>query len=143
MRRRVVMVLASAALAGSLLGTAAQARGGGAHMGGFNGTHIIAHVGGFGGARSGARMGGFSGGRVGGIGGGYVAGVPRDAVGYAAGTGYGMGTGYRTGIHYGTGIRYGTGILGGGLLALAASEAAQTAPDSSTGASAAARRLRR
>jgi uncharacterized protein YodC (DUF2158 family) len=81
-------------------------------------------------------MGGFSEGRVGGIGGGYVAGIPRGAVGYAAGTGYGMGTGYRTGIHYGTGIRYGRGILGGGSLVLAASEAAQTAPDSSTGASA-------
>jgi uncharacterized protein YodC (DUF2158 family) len=117
MRRRVMMVLASAALAGSLVATDAQARGGGAHMGGFRGAH------------SGARVGGFSGGRVGGIGGRYVAGIPRGAVSYAAGTGYGMETGYRTGI------RYGTGILGGGLLALAASDAGQTAPDSSTGAS--------
>jgi uncharacterized protein YodC (DUF2158 family) len=132
MRRRVLTFLASAALAGSLLATDAQARGGGAHMGGFRGTHVVAHAGGFGGAR----MGGFSRGRVGGIGGGYVAGIPRGAVGYAAGTGFGMGTGYRTGIHYGTGIRYGRGILGGGSLVLAASEAAQTAPDSSTGASA-------
>jgi uncharacterized protein YodC (DUF2158 family) len=140
MRRHVMMVLATAALAGSLLATDAQARGGGAHMGRFGGAHIIAHGGGFGGARmggiGGSRTSGFGGGRVGGIGGGYVAGIPRGAVGYAAGTGYGMGTGYRTGIHYGTGIRYGTGILGGGSLVLAASEAAQTAPDSSTGASA-------
>jgi uncharacterized protein YodC (DUF2158 family) len=132
MRRRVMVVLASAAFAGSLLATDAQARGGGAHMGGFGRAHIIARGGSFGGAR----MGGIGGGRAGGIGGGYLVGIPRGAAGYAAGTDYGIGNGYRTGIHYGTGVRYGTGILGGGSWALAASEAAQTASDSSAGASA-------
>ena len=125
MRRRVVMVLASAALAGSLLATDAQARGGGAHMGGFGGAHIIAHVGGFGGARmggiGGSHMSGFGGARIGGFGGGYVADIPRGAIGYAAGTRYGTGTGY------------GTGILRGRLSVLAASALAQTAtPDNST-----------
>ena len=63
MTRRVLMVLASAMLAGSLIVTGAQARGGGGgghggggfgggHMGGFGGGHI----GGFGG-----NMGGFGG----------------------------------------------------------------------------------
>jgi uncharacterized protein YodC (DUF2158 family) len=122
MRRRVMMVLASAALAGSLLATDAQARGGGGHGGGGG----VGHMGGFGGAHTGARVGGFGGARVGGIGGGYMAGIPQGAVGYAAGTGYGTGTG----------ILYGTGILRGRDLALAASASAQTAtPNSSTGAS--------
>jgi hypothetical protein len=70
MRRRVMMVLASAALAGSLLATDAQARGGGGHGGG-------GHMGGFGGAR------------IGGFGGGYMAGIHR---GY-----FGDGTGIRRG----------------------------------------------
>jgi uncharacterized protein YodC (DUF2158 family) len=124
MRRRVLMVLASAALAGSLLATDAQARGAGTHIGGFGRDHIIAHGGGF----VGARMGGIGGSRAGG---GYVASITRGAVGYAVGTDYGIRTGYRTGI------RYGTGILGGSSWALAASVAAQTASDSSAaGASA-------
>ncbi len=82
MRRRVMMVLASAALAGSLLATDAQARGGGGHvgggggghMGGFGGAHIGAHVGGFGGARmegiGESRISGFGGARIRGFGGG-------------------------------------------------------------------------
>jgi uncharacterized protein YodC (DUF2158 family) len=115
MRRQLMMVLATAALAGSLLATDAQARGRGAHMGRFGGARIIAHVGGFGRAR------------IGGFGGGYVADIPRGATGYAAGTSYGTGTGY------GTGIRYGTGILRGRSSVLAASALAQTAtPDDST-----------
>jgi uncharacterized protein YodC (DUF2158 family) len=118
MRRQLMMVLASAALAGSLLATDAQARGGGGHGGGFGGAHTAARVGGFGGAR------------VGGIGGRYMAGIPQGAVGYAAGIGYGAGTGY------GTGIRYGTGILRGRYSVLTASALAQTAtPNRSTGAS--------
>ena len=118
MRRQLMMVLASAALAGSLLATDAQARGGGGHGGGFGGAHTAARVGGFGGAR------------VGGIGGRYMAGIPQGAVGYAAGIGYGTGTGY------GTGIRYGTGILRGRYSVLTASALAQTAtPNNSTGAS--------
>src|SRR4029077_13176383 len=55
MRGRVMMVLASAVLAGSLLATDAQARGGGGGgHGGFGGGH----------------MGGFGGGHIGGFGGG-------------------------------------------------------------------------
>jgi uncharacterized protein YodC (DUF2158 family) len=111
MRRRVMMVLAGAAVVGSLLATDAQARGGGGHGGGGG-------VGGFGGAR------------VGGIAGGYMAGIPRGAVRYS------MGTGYGTGIGYGMGIRYGTGILRGRFSTLAAAAwLAQTAkPNGTTGA---------
>jgi uncharacterized protein YodC (DUF2158 family) len=124
MRRQLMMVLASAALAGSLLATDAQARGG--HGGGGG----AGHMGGFGGTHSGARVGGFGGARVGGIGGRYMAGIPRGAVGYATGTGYG------TGVGNGTGIRYGTGILRGRFSVLAASAFAQTAtPNGSSGAS--------
>jgi uncharacterized protein YodC (DUF2158 family) len=123
MRRRVMMVLASAALAGSLLATDAQARGGGGHAGGVR----AVHPGGFREVHGGARVGGFTRARVEGIGGGYVSGIPRSAVGYVAGTRYGIGTGY------GTGIRYGTGILHDGLLGLAASAYAQAATtDSAT-----------
>jgi uncharacterized protein YodC (DUF2158 family) len=137
MRRRVMMVLASAALVGSLLATDAQARGGGGHGGGGGG----ARMGGFGGAHSGARVAGFGGARVGGIGGRYTAGIPRATVGYAMGTGYGTVTGYgtgignRTGILRGTGLGYGTGILRGRLSVLSAAAFAQTAtPYASTGA---------
>jgi hypothetical protein len=56
MRRRVMMILASAVLAGSLLATGAQAQGGGDFgrgMGGFGGGHVgglgVGHVGGLGG----------------------------------------------------------------------------------------------
>jgi uncharacterized protein YodC (DUF2158 family) len=124
MRRQLMMVLASAALAGSLLATDAQARGG--HGGGGG----AGHMGGFGGTHSGARMGGFGGARVGGIGGRYMAGIHHGAVGYAAGTGYGTGTGY------GAGMLYGTGILRGRYSVLTASAFAQTAtPNNSTGSS--------
>jgi uncharacterized protein YodC (DUF2158 family) len=75
MRRQVMMVLASAALAGSLLATGAQARGGGGHGGG-------------GGA---GRMSGFAGDRIGGFGGGYMAGIPQGGIGYAARNGHGTG----------------------------------------------------
>jgi uncharacterized protein YodC (DUF2158 family) len=120
MRRQVMMVLASAALAGSLLATDAQARGGGGHGGGGG----AGHMGGFGGTHSGARVGGFGGARVGGIGGRYIAGIPQGAVGYGTGTGYGAG------------IRYGAGILRGRYSVLTASALAQTAiPNNSTGAS--------
>src|ERR1700730_19059414 len=131
MRRRVMMVLASAALAGSFLATDAQARGGGGHGGGGG----VGDMGGFGGAHIGARVGGFGGARVGGIGGRYMARMPRGAVGYATGTGYGTGVGNGTGIANGTGIRSGTGILRGRFSVLAASAFAQTAtPNGSTGA---------
>jgi hypothetical protein len=53
MRRRVTMVLASAALAGSLVATDAQARGGSG----------AGHIGGF----AGGRIGGLAGGRIAGI----------------------------------------------------------------------------
>jgi uncharacterized protein YodC (DUF2158 family) len=120
MRRQLMMVLATAALIGSLLATDAQARGGGGHGGGGG----AGHMSGFGGAHSGVRAGGFGGVRVGGNGGRYIAGIPQSAVGYAAGTGYG------------TGIRYGTGILRGRYSVLTASALAQTAtPNNSPGAS--------
>jgi uncharacterized protein YodC (DUF2158 family) len=131
MRRRVMMVLASAALAGSLLAPDAQARGDGGHGGGG----AVGHMGGFGGAHSGARVRGFGEARVGGIGGRYMAGIPRGAVRYATGTGYGTGIGNGTGIR-GTGIRFGAGILRGRFSVLAASAFAQTAtPNGTTGAS--------
>ena len=117
MRRRVMMVLAGAALVGSLLATDAQARGGGGHGGGGG----VGHIGGFGGAHIGARVSGFGEARVGGIGGRYMAGIPRGGVGYATGTGNGTGIGNRTGI------RYGTGILRGRFSILAASALAQNA----------------
>jgi uncharacterized protein YodC (DUF2158 family) len=123
MRRRVMVVLTSAALACSILATEAQAHGGGGHGGSVR----ASHMGGFSEGHGGARVGGFGGARVGGVGGGYVAGIPRGAVGYVAGTRYGVRNGYETGI------RYGTGILRDRLLALAESEYAQTAtPDRST-----------
>jgi len=78
-----MMVLACAALAGSLLATDAQARGGRGHGGGGG----AGHTGGF--AR--VRVSDFGGAHVGGIRGGYIAGIPRGAVGYAARTGYGTG----------------------------------------------------
>src|ERR1700704_4787690 len=79
MRGRVMMILASAVLAGSLLATDAQARGhggggGGGHMGGFGG----GHMGGFGGGH----IGGFGGGHIGGFRGGHMAGMGRDHFGY-------------------------------------------------------------
>jgi hypothetical protein len=74
MRGRVMMVLASAVLAGSLLATGAQARGGGGggHGGGGGG-----HMGGFGGGH----MGGFGGGHMGGFGGGHMAHVGHEHFG--------------------------------------------------------------
>jgi uncharacterized protein YodC (DUF2158 family) len=122
MRGRVMVVLAGAALVGSLLATDAQARGGGGHGGGG-----VGHMGGFGGAHIGARVGGFGGARVGGIGGRYMAGISRGAVGYATGTGNGTGIGNRTGI------RYGTGILRDRFLILAASAFAQNAAANGSG----------
>jgi uncharacterized protein YodC (DUF2158 family) len=131
MRRLVMMVLAIAALAGSLLAPDAQARGGGGHGGGG----AAGHIGAFSGTHSGARVSGFGGARVGGIGGRYMAGIPQGAVRYATGTGYGTGIGNGTGIR-GTGIRFGTGILRGRFSVLAASAFAQTAtPNGSSGAS--------
>jgi hypothetical protein len=76
-----MMVLASAALAGSLLATDAQARGGGGHGGGGGG----GPMGGFGGAHIGAHVGGFGGARIGGFGGGYMAGIHRGYFGYGTG----------------------------------------------------------
>jgi uncharacterized protein YodC (DUF2158 family) len=104
MGRRAMMVLASAALAGSLLITDAHARGGGGHAagGGRLGGFARIHAGGYGEAR------------VAGIRGGYISGIPRPAEGYAEGR------------RYGAGIRYGSGILRGRYYwALAAAELAQ------------------
>jgi len=92
MRGRVMMILASAVLAGSLLATDAQARGGGGggHGGGGGGGHMGGggggHMGGFGGGHIGGfgagHIGGFGGGRMGGFGGGHIAGMHRDHFGY-------------------------------------------------------------
>ena len=87
MRRQLMMVLASAALAGSLLATDAQARGGGGHMGGFG--HIGVRIGGFRGARTGGvdqgRIGGFGRDRIGGFARGYMAGIRRGYLGHGNG----------------------------------------------------------
>jgi hypothetical protein len=61
MRGRVMMVLVSAALAGSVLATDVQARGGGGHGDGGGRVH----------------MGGSGGARIGGMGGGRMAGIRR------------------------------------------------------------------
>jgi hypothetical protein len=95
------MVLASEALAGSLLATDALARGGGGHAGGGG----AGHTGGF--AR--VRVTDLGGTHVGGVRGSYIASIPGGAVGYAGRTGYG------------------TGILRGRYSVLAASALAQTA----------------
>jgi uncharacterized protein YodC (DUF2158 family) len=75
MRGRAMMVLATAALAGSLLAPGAQARGGGhggrgggGHMGGFGGAHTGTHAGHFGGAHIGVHASRFGGSRIGGFG---------------------------------------------------------------------------
>ena len=101
MRGRVMMILASAVLAGSLLATGAQARGGGGggghggggggHMGGgFGGGHM-------GGGFGGGHMGGVGGGHIGGFGGGHVGGAHMAHVGHE---------------HFGAGRRR---FVGGGL----------------------------
>jgi hypothetical protein len=110
MRRRVMMVIASAALAGSLLATDAQARGGGGHTGGFGGAHIGAQV---------------AGARIAGIGG-------RRTIGFGAARIGGFGAGYVAGIHR---LGYGTGIHRGHLSVSAARTFGQTAtPNGYTGA---------
>jgi uncharacterized protein YodC (DUF2158 family) len=103
MRRRVMMVLAGAALASSLLASDAEARGGGGHGGGGHGGGV-GHVGSFGaahvGARTGAHMGGFGRTRVGRIGGGNVAGIRRArTIDFSAGFGPGAYTRHSSGIH--------------------------------------------
>ena len=80
-----MMILASAVLAGSLLATGAQARGGGGgggHMGGgFGG----GHMGGFGGGH----IGGFGGGRIGGLGDARVGGLGAGHLAHAGHEGFG------------------------------------------------------
>ena len=78
------MILASALLAGSLVATGADARGGGGgggHGGGFGGGHMGGfgggHIGGFGGAH----IGGLGGAHIGGFHGGHIAGLGRDHFG--------------------------------------------------------------
>src|SRR5947209_1896889 len=71
MRGRVMMVLVSAVLAGSLLATDAQARGGGGGGGG----------GGHGGGGGGGHMGGFGGGHIGSLGGDHMEGMRSDHFG--------------------------------------------------------------
>jgi hypothetical protein len=85
------MLLASAVLAGSLLVTGAQARGGG------GGGHGGGGMGGFGGGH----MGGLGGGHVGGFGGGRI-GVP--GAGIAGGVGAGL-MAHANHEHFGAGRR--------------------------------------
>ena len=73
MRGRVMMILVSAVLTGSLLATGAEARGGGG--GGGGGGH---GGGGFGGGHMG---GGFGGGHIGGLGGAGIGGVGAGRIG--------------------------------------------------------------
>ena len=74
-----MMILASAVLAGSLLATGAQARGGGGGGGGHGGGFGGGHMGGFGGAH----IGGFGGGRLGGLGGDHVGGFGAGQMAHA------------------------------------------------------------
>ena len=104
MRRQLMMVLASAALAGSLLATDAQARGGGGHAGGA-GRGYFARLGGVGGTRTGGieqgRIRGFGRARIEGFARGHMAGIAR---GHAAG----LRRGY---LSFGTGIHRGHGVV--------------------------------
>jgi hypothetical protein len=82
MRRRVMMILASAVLASSLLATGAQARGGGGGGGGHGG----GGMGGFGGGHIGAGVGDIGGGHMGGLGADRIGGLGGDHVdGFSAG----------------------------------------------------------
>ena len=62
MKRRTMIILASAVLAGSLLASGLGARGG--HVGGFGGASV--------GSLGGGRIGGLGGANVGGLGGGRI-----------------------------------------------------------------------
>jgi len=79
MRGRLITILATAMLVGTLAVTGAQARGGGGgggggHGGGFGGGHM-------GGGFAGGHMGGFGSGRIGGFGGGRMAHVGHEHFG--------------------------------------------------------------
>jgi hypothetical protein len=87
--RRVITILATAALASSLLTATAEARGGGGgHGGGFGGG---GHMGGFGG---GGHIGGIAGGaRMGGLGSGvHIGGTPGRGMDRVAGGRFGIGS---------------------------------------------------
>jgi len=75
MRGRVMMVLATALLAGSLVATAAQARGGGGGGGGHGGGGFGGGGGHMGGGFGGGHMGGFGGAHIGGLGGAHIGGL--------------------------------------------------------------------
>jgi hypothetical protein len=87
MKRRMIMTLASIVLAGSLLATGAEARGGGGGGGG--------HGGGMGGGMGGGgHMGGFGGGHMGGFGGSHIGGLGAGRIG-------GLGAAHVDGFHAG------------------------------------------
>jgi uncharacterized protein YodC (DUF2158 family) len=92
MRGRAMMVLATAALAGSFLAAGAQARGGGhgGRGGGGHMGHIGAHAGHFGGAHIGVHAARFAGARIGGFGEGRMAGLRRTRFGVLAWPGFGQ-----------------------------------------------------
>jgi hypothetical protein len=85
-----MMILASVALAGSLLATDAQARGGGGggHGGGMGGGFGGGHMAGM----SGGHMGGFGGGMAG-LGAGHIGGLGGGRIGVGAGHIDGVGAG--------------------------------------------------
>ena len=111
MRGRLITILASVLIAGSLAATGAQARGGGGggHGGGFGGGHMGGfgggHIGGFGGGHmggfAGSHIGGLGGAHIGGFGGGHRAGLGRDQFG--VGRRHFVGGGY---YDYGLGCPY-------------------------------------
>ena len=80
-----MMILASAVLAGSLLATGAQARGGGG--GGGHGGGGGGHMGGF----DGGHMGGFGGGHIGGLGGAHVGGFGAGRMAHVGHEHFGVG----------------------------------------------------
>jgi uncharacterized protein YodC (DUF2158 family) len=98
MRRRVMMVLAGAAFASSLLASDAEARGGGGHGGGGHGGGA-GHMSSFGGAHVGAHLGAFGRTRVGRIGVRNVAGIRGRGIGFSGGFGLGADTRRIAGIH--------------------------------------------
>ena len=95
MRGRAMMILASALLAGSLMATGAQARGGGGGGGG--------HMGGMGGF-GGSHMGGFGGGHIGGLGGGHVGGLGADHMAHMDHDHFGAGRRHFVGRYYNYGL---------------------------------------
>lgn len=108
MRGRLITILATAMLVGTLAVTGAQARGGGGgggHGGGFGGGHVGGgfaggHMGGFGGGH----IGGFGGGRIGGFGEGHAGGFGADRIAHMDHEHFGIGRHRFVGGYYNDGL---------------------------------------